>query len=198
MTHHQPYSLADVLCEAPPLLALLSSQDCKALSACGKELRHLIHSSVTAITTTEVSDAERVLTGSWPQLALIKIQSTARLTMCQHGHLTEGSNFPQIASIYSTKNYRSITALLVRPNPEVDQQKSIAAAFRHLHASEWRETDILRIVINVYACGEEVVAQIAQLAWPCVTNLCIHSSMLGYTHVKRLTEAAWPRLKILD
>ena len=69
MAHHLPHSLADVLCEAPPLLAMLSPQDWTALSNCGRQLRHLIHSSVIAITVQEVRLAVDVLTGDWPQLA---------------------------------------------------------------------------------------------------------------------------------
>lgn len=63
MAHHLPHSLANVLCEAPPLLAMLSPQDWAALSNCGRQLRHLIHSSVIAITVQDIRHDVHVLTG---------------------------------------------------------------------------------------------------------------------------------------
>lgn len=104
MPDHQPCGLAHVLFEAPPLLAMLSSQDYKALSQLGRQLPHLIHSSITAVTVSTVSHAEAVLTGVWPQLTLIKLQLPLHLCYIPHLRLLQDSNFQLIASFHQQAN----------------------------------------------------------------------------------------------
>lgn len=91
----QPSGLAAVLCEAPPLFAMLSSQDRAAVSTCSKQLQSLIHRSVTAIVVNRFSDVEAVLSGSWPQLALNMGTSAFR----QELHFPKDSKFQLIAKL---------------------------------------------------------------------------------------------------
>ena len=189
MTQPQPYSVADVLCEAPTLLALLSSQDWAALSSCGRQLWHLIHSLVTVITVHKVRTAEALLTGNWPQLALITVQPTAQLDL----RLPQDSNFQLIASISSSKHGQCSTAFVVSPNTQLDQGKSIAAAFTHLQISYSN-----KLMIFVHSCDEEVMAQIAQLPWPCLTNLSLQTGRLNCVSKHQLAAGFWPELETLD
>ena len=67
--------LADVLSEAPLLLSMLSSHDVTALAGCSKQSQHLIHSPVHTVIINNMLDIRAVLTGCWPQLAVVKVRS---------------------------------------------------------------------------------------------------------------------------
>lgn len=124
----QPNGLADVLCGAPALLAMLSSEDRTVLSSCGRELRHMIHSLITTIVVNDVTSVEAVLRGSWPQLALIKVP-----TCCLSGlSLPPESNFKVVARFQDF--WESSSALVVRPKGEHHQHHSISMAFRQLQS----------------------------------------------------------------
>ena len=198
VAHAHSFGLADVLREAPPLLAMLPSQDWAALSSCSKQLRHLVHSSVTAITLPDVMDAAAVLKSSWSQLALIKTQSTtsrdATRDVFRHLKLPQDTNLQLIVSFMSTTNHQLTMTFVVSQRDQASQHKSIAAAFRH--SPEWHLSGSL--TITIHSCDEEVMTQIAQSAWPDITYLQMRVSKLQCKSVRQLSRASWPKLELLN
>ena len=194
----KPYGLADVLWNAPPLLPLLSSQDWGALSDCSRQLRHVIYSSVTAITVYSVSDAEAVLRGSWPQLALIKLQPMLCIALSQGLCLPQDSNFQLIASLETVQHEQyeqSSIAFVVCSNCHADHN-SVVAAFRHLQTPEMRQAHDLRVTIHSHEV--DVIAQIALSDWPSVTSLMLMDNKLGHKSMLHLAKGLWPNLDELD
>lgn len=186
------YGLADVLCEAPPVLALLSSQDQAALSNCSKQLQDLMHSFVTVISVDQLSDAEAAVSGSWPQLALITMKSARIDTLW----LPQNSNFQLLASLWFMQDFNTSAAYIVSANTESAPRRSIAAAFRHLQKPHWRETCIL--FATVYSQDMEIVARMAQANWPCITALGLTHSRLGHASMLQLAKGSLPQLETLD
>ena len=186
----QPYGLADVLCEAPPLFAMLSSQDRAVVSTCSKHLQCLIHRSVTAIVVNDFSDVEAVLRGSWPQLALIMGTSAFR----QELHLPKDSKFQLIATLKPMWRYivDSNMAYIVGPSAPGDQCKSIAAAFRHLQ--RWPAP---YLTATVHSHSEGVIAHIVQYVEPHVKYLDLSHSRLGSASIIQLTNGSLPKLESL-
>ena len=118
----QPCYLADVLCEAPALLALLSSQDKAALFSCGKQLQHAIHSSVKVIMVKKVRDAAAVMRGSWPRPSLIKVEPAMHFISSHDLRLPQNIRVQLIASIDAVlRNAEIGVAFVVAPSAEADQ-----------------------------------------------------------------------------
>lgn len=81
------------------MLAMLAGEDWAAMSSCSRQLRHLIHSSVTTTAVKTVGNVQAVLTGYWPQLALIKLQPKASSGSSEHLCLPVKSNFQLLATL---------------------------------------------------------------------------------------------------
>ena len=90
---------------------------------------------------------------------------------------------------------RSQRSIVVSPRSGVEKHKSIAAAFRHMQASEWQQT--FGLMATVHQQGVELVAQMAQCDWPYVTGLGLAHSQLGHAAMIQLAKGTWPRLQRL-
>lgn len=159
-------------------------------AACSPRLHHSNRS--------KFGDAEAVLIGNWPQLALIQVQPEGQYHcagLYQHVHLPHVSNFQLIASISSAKDSKTDAAYLVSPIAECDEHKSVAAAFGHLYSPEWQKA--ANPTITIHTCGE-VISQLTQIAWPCVTDLSLHHSRLCCSHMKQSAKGSWPKLERLN
>ena len=203
MPAQSPHNLTAVLCQAPALLEMLSSQDWAALSACGKQMRHAIHSSVTAVTVHEVSDAKAVMMGEWPQLALIKLQPKAPIAPWEyihHAQLLQHSKFQLLATlIFCTVRLRApfdtSTVIVVSPNGQLNQHSSIVAAFSHMRGLKWQHFS--HLTATVYRQPEGVIAYMAQANWPCIEDLTFFHSTLDPASMHLLAKGSWPRLQNL-
>lgn len=177
MPHCQPCGLADVMCEAPTLLAALPSQDWAALSRCGRQLQLLVHSCVTAVTVKEMGHASAVLKGSWPQLALIEVHSTT-----QHEMQLRWSQHSKFQLMASLEVLSISTAFAVSPKTQTDQRRSVAAAFSYLQSPRWRRVGCLSIVIH--SLDKEIMARLTQ-------SDCLHVSELSVMGWELLLCISW-------
>ena len=195
MRSQSSWGLAVIFYEAPALLATISSQDWAALSSCSRQLRHLIHSSVTILTVTAAREVKDVMTGYWPQLSLIMVQPRIYY-VC----LPLDSNFVLVACLEADHRNTSekSNAFVVSHNAQSDQRKSIAAAFRHLQSSNWQNAHRLAVTLEPHGMDEEVVAHTAQSNWPSLTHLSLSHIRQASVCMSQLAKGSWPRLEILD
>lgn len=190
--------LADVICGAPVLLVMLSPTDRLAISVCNRQLRHVFRSSVQAITVDHDTEVVPVLEGSWPQLALIKVKAEGRpgKLSCFAPH----SKFQLIALLHAMQHSPGIaSALIVRPvsvpaTLQHQPSQHIAAAFAHLHSSEWQMPS-LRVITDTLV--EEVIAQMIHSSsdWSSLRWLKLHN--LSLAALKLLIRASWPQVRML-
>ena len=179
---------------------MLSFQDRAALSAGDKQLRRVIHSSVTAITVHEVSDAKAVMMGEWPQLALIKLRPSAPIAVWRYIRLAQHSKFQLLASLlFSTSRvhpYESKTALVVTPAVQLNQHRSIAAAFSLLQGPKWQRFS--HLLATVHSQAEDIMTHMAQSDWPGFEQLDFRHSTLSPTAFHQLGKGSWSGLHTLD
>ena len=139
--HNQPTcpDLFDVLREVPTLLAMVSPSDWPAILGSSKQLRHVIHSAIQAITVILEEDVTLVLKGSWPQLSLIKLEQTFEDNCCPNIEAVRPAscNFHLIASIHATlEDGQDTSAFIVRPlSKQLQLDHHIAAAFLNLQSA---------------------------------------------------------------
>lgn len=192
----QPYGLAEILCEAPPLFAMLSSQDWAELSRCGKQLRRLFHCSAYIVVVRAITEAEAVLRGSWAQLAAIMVEPPYTYVFLRQLHWPEHSNLQLIASLEIRCDTHTRPAFIVSPDAKDDQHKSVAAAFRHLQKPKWGPACV--VYATVHSHDVEVVTQMAQSDWQFVNSIYLTESRLGHAAMRQLAKGSWPRLQSLD
>lgn len=181
---------------------MMTSQDGAALSACSKQLLHHIHSLFTGLSVQE-AHVKDVLTGHWPQLALLMVQPVAffedlRTVLRKVLQLKE-SQFQLMATLEISEASQRKAALVICAKLQTDQHKSLGVAFPQLQDLHWRHMSSLSsLTITVHSHGEALMAQMAQLEWPCLKNLSLDSSWLGHACFTKLAKWSAPRLETLN
>ena len=197
------HTLADVIFESSPLLAVLDSRDWTALAACSRPFRNLIHSLVKAATVTSQSEAEAILSGHWPRLVLVNIHP---ITQPESFYMPPSSEFQVLAiltvSSFDAPHLPYAKAFLVshRAQQLDDQLRNITAAFPHLHSPAWQQAETLRVSISSDAIRQSshVLAHVARMRLPSLLSLAVAGSKLGRAAAEHLARGAWPQLKWLD
>ena len=165
------------------------------LSACGKQLQHVIHSAVTSFHLKDASNVEAVLTGDWPQLALVEVLHHLWPVSAQHFHLPQASKFQLIASVKSRVGDVTGAVLVVSTKPQVDHPQSIETAFSRL-SSDWEICWDFEVTIHSQA--EAVVAQLAQRNWQDLRCLGMPKNKLGHAAMTQLAKYSWEMAVVLD
>lgn len=193
--------LAEVLREASALLAVLSSPDLGALSGCNKQLRRFIHSSVKAVTVKNETDLAALLSGTWPQLALIQVTSMSPDRVSAVSKMIgtpKLSNLRLMASVVSAQAQHHAIAFIVRATKQSHQiYQHIAAAFSYLRSPHWQLSTSLDVTISTKHSAA-VVQHMVQLDWPHVDTLVLTDNSSDYTAMECLAQGSWPKLVTLD
>ena len=218
---NQP-GLTDALQEAPALLAAMSSRDWAAISGCSRQLRQFIHSSAQTITVHTQQDVAAVLKGSWPQLALIKVDQTswptnaelvpqsplhstftlqllASFQVAQHTQCALGqSTHP---SAWQVQLAPRALVYVVKPWAVQRQPgQHVAAALAGLRSSGWRPVSNMTgpADLILYSTLDSVtVRQLLTDLPPHPKSLCLKGVYLDEGVMNALTSVDWPLLKSL-
>ena len=209
-----------MLVEAPPLRATLTSPDWTALAACSRQLRQVVKQSTTAITIQDPSHVQQVLQGTWPNLALIKVQPAAvlacgpslealftgelQLVAWLHcGFTFHPSEYCEATqpsdNLKAFRKQQSMTALVVKPAAQQDQfaqHVALTAAFSHIHSSAWRCLD--HLIVKLHLLDAEIMARLVETDLSCLKILDLRGNHLGVAAFQHLACGAWPLLEKLD
>lgn len=192
--------LAETLLQAPALLAAIPTQDWNALVACSRQLQHIIHASVQALTVTCASDISTLGHYSWPQLVLIQFPSDVNDFHSALDHLPSDPSLELIAAaaIYNLGCMKTITALIVRPPEEHGPPGwDIAAALLRLQ-KQWGPTRSSILGIRIRHEAEEVLEHLNKGQWSYVSDLILNSSSLDAAALQHMRKPVWPWLESLS
>ena len=106
-------ALDDLIAEAQHILTLLSPDSHKALSACNRRLRTLVHSTTKSVTVNCHSDLSRLAKGDWSHLALATMRQCYVVYSLWEQQDALDIMRPSAALIFSKPQYQAI--VFVRP-----------------------------------------------------------------------------------
>ena len=160
-----------------------------------------MHIFTKAICVHNSKDIARVISGNWPQLALIVLRNQHMISF--KGMCSDEAKLQLLAGLNLSQGKQHCAALVVAAKPEhqlqptaavVSSQMAIASAF--LCKAGIQKVDTMTLWQPVP--GTDYAAQLTRVDWPSLTKRDASEAWLTAASVAALTGVSWPSLVKLN
>ena len=194
-----------MLQKVPYFSQILTPDDWGAVLGCNRACREVVHNFATTIFLDKSEQVEEVMHCQWPRLVLI-VLCKPPVDFISRWHWLRDDMFHLVATVALSDKTLSALALVVISKSRCQiltqdcVERCIADACLYLWNEVWQQIDSLtvRYVTRSRFIQAEVLAQLAAISWPNLTELDLGFLNLESAAISHLVKGSWPLLKVLD